>query len=83
MTILFTNYLFNFLQVTGGAADADGRLMKGDQILSVNGQCLKTVSQEDAAAVLKTTTGRVTIKLGRLRPILPRKFPPAAPPGDR
>ncbi|KAG8231568.1 hypothetical protein J437_LFUL011746 [Ladona fulva] len=54
--------------VKGGAAEADGRLMKGDQIIAVNGQDLKGATQEEAAAVLKTATGRVTIKLGRLRP---------------
>lgn len=51
--------------VSGGAANVDGRLMKGDQILSVNGRDLKTASQEEAAAVLKTTSGKVQIKLGR------------------
>ncbi|XP_063241818.1 multiple PDZ domain protein isoform X2 [Bacillus rossius redtenbacheri] len=53
--------------VHGGTAEADGRLMKGDQILAVNGQDLKGATQEEAAAVLKTATGRVTIKLGRLK----------------
>jgi len=42
--------------------------MKGDQILSVNGQDLKSASQEEAAAVLKTVAGKVTMKLGRLKP---------------
>jgi C-terminal processing protease CtpA/Prc len=55
-------------QVHGGTAEADGRLMKGDQILSVNGQDLKSASQEEAAAVLKTVAGKVTMKLGRLKP---------------
>ena len=41
------------LQVKGGVADADGRLMQGDQILSVNGEDMRDVSQEHAAAVLK------------------------------
>lgn len=41
--------------------------MKGDQILSVNGQDLKNASQEEAAGVLKLTTGKVNIKLGRLK----------------
>lgn len=54
-------------QVHGGTAEADGRLMKGDQILSVNGQDLKSASQEEAAAVLKTVAGKVTMKLGRLK----------------
>ncbi|KAJ1523896.1 hypothetical protein ONE63_010449 [Megalurothrips usitatus] len=53
--------------VQGGAAEADGRLMKGDQILSVNGQDLKAASQEEAAAVLKTALGKVAIKVGRLK----------------
>ena len=55
------------LQVHGGAAEADGRLMKGDHILSVNGQDLRNASQEEAAAVLKTALGKVTIKLGRIK----------------
>lgn len=54
-------------QVQGGAAGMDGRLMKGDQILAVNGQDLKSSTQEEAAAVLKTAAGKVTIKLGRLK----------------
>lgn len=41
--------------------------MKGDQILAVNGQDLKNSTQEEAAAVLKTAAGRVTMKLGRLK----------------
>lgn len=51
----------------GGAAGVDGRLMKGDQILTVNGQDVRNASQEEAAAVLKTTTGKVTLKMGRLK----------------
>ncbi|KAE8746965.1 hypothetical protein FOCC_FOCC006385 [Frankliniella occidentalis] len=53
--------------VHGGAAEADGRLMKGDMILSVNGQDLKSASQEEAAAVLKTALGKVTVKVGRIK----------------
>lgn len=51
----------------GGTAEADGRLMKGDQILAVNGQDLKSATQEEAAAILKTALGKVTMKLGRLK----------------
>lgn len=54
-------------QVQGGTAGTDGRLMKGDQILAVNGQDLKNSTQEEAAAVLKTAAGKVTMKLGRLK----------------
>lgn len=41
--------------------------MKGDQILSVMGHDLKNATQEEAAAVLKVTTGKVAMKLGRLK----------------
>lgn len=41
--------------------------MKGDQILSVNGHDVRNASQEDAAAILKTITGKVTLKMGRLK----------------
>nr|CAD7568435.1 unnamed protein product [Timema californicum] len=53
--------------VHGGIAEADGRLMKGDHILAVNGQDLKVATQEEAAAVLKTVSGKVTIRLGRIK----------------
>ncbi|KAJ9587720.1 hypothetical protein L9F63_018847, partial [Diploptera punctata] len=53
--------------VRGGTAEADGRLMKGDQILAVNGHDLKSATQEEAAAVLKTAMGKVTMRLGRLK----------------
>ena len=39
--------------VKGGVAEADGRLMQGDQILTVNGEDLKGATQEEAAALLK------------------------------
>lgn len=42
-----------FLQVKGGVAEADGRLMHGDQILAVNGEDVRHATQEDAAALLK------------------------------
>lgn len=39
--------------VRGGAAELDGRLMQGDQILSVNGDDARHASQEAVAAILK------------------------------
>ncbi|XP_022238826.1 uncharacterized protein LOC106457273 isoform X3 [Limulus polyphemus] len=51
----------------GGVAEADGRLTRGDHILEVNNQDLRAATQEFAAAVLKTTTGRVNMKVGRLK----------------
>ena len=38
--------------VKGGIADADGRLMQGDQILMVNGEDVRHATQEAVAALL-------------------------------
>uniref|UniRef100_A0A3P9H055 PDZ domain-containing protein n=1 Tax=Oryzias latipes TaxID=8090 RepID=A0A3P9H055_ORYLA len=40
-------------QVIPGSPALDGRLMQGDQILSVNGEDTRHTSQEAAAAILK------------------------------
>ena len=47
--------------VKGGAADADGRLVQGDQIISVNGHDLTNSSQEEAAPVLKMAQGKIQV----------------------
>ena len=39
----------------GGVAEADGRLMQGDQILAVNGEDMRNATQEYAAGVLKVS----------------------------
>uniref|UniRef100_A0A8C0QSN5 PATJ crumbs cell polarity complex component n=1 Tax=Chelonoidis abingdonii TaxID=106734 RepID=A0A8C0QSN5_CHEAB len=41
--------------VKGGAADLDGRLIQGDQILSVNGEDMRNASQEVVATILKVS----------------------------
>ncbi|XP_076736241.1 inaD-like protein isoform X5 [Maylandia zebra] len=53
--------------VRGGAAELDGRLMQGDQILSVNGDDARHASQEAVAAILKCARGPVLLELGRLK----------------
>ncbi|KAM9364913.1 inaD-like protein [Pholidichthys leucotaenia] len=53
--------------VRGGAAELDGRLMQGDQILSVNGEDTRNASQEAIAAILKCARGPVLLELGRLK----------------
>ncbi|KAK3795857.1 hypothetical protein RRG08_026009, partial [Elysia crispata] len=53
--------------VKGGVAEADGRLMQGDQILAVNGEDMRNSTQEYAAAVLKTLMGKVNLTVGRLK----------------
>lgn len=46
--------------VPGGAADADGRLQAGDQLMKVDGQSLVGITQERAADYL-VRTGPVVI----------------------
>lgn len=53
--------------VKGGAADLDGRLIQGDQILSVNGEDMRNASQETVATILKCAQGLVHLELGRLQ----------------
>ncbi|MED6275007.1 hypothetical protein CHARACLAT_022083 [Characodon lateralis] len=53
--------------VRGGAAQMDGRVMQGDQILSVNGEDTRHVSQEAVAAMLKCARKPVLLELGRLK----------------
>ncbi|XP_023571591.1 multiple PDZ domain protein isoform X2 [Octodon degus] len=53
--------------VKGGIADADGRLMQGDQILTVNGEDVRDATQEAVAALLKCSLGTVTLEVGRIK----------------
>uniref|UniRef100_A0A8C5NXM7 Multiple PDZ domain crumbs cell polarity complex component n=1 Tax=Jaculus jaculus TaxID=51337 RepID=A0A8C5NXM7_JACJA len=53
--------------VKGGIADADGRLMQGDQILMVNGEDVRDATQEAVAALLKCSLGTVTLEVGRVK----------------
>ncbi|XP_035161525.1 multiple PDZ domain protein isoform X4 [Callithrix jacchus] len=53
--------------VKGGIADADGRLMQGDQILMVNGEDVRNATQEVVAALLKCSLGTVTLEVGRIK----------------
>lgn len=53
------------LQLAGSVASMDGRLTRGDRILSINGTDVTNMAHYEAAAILKTQTGKVTLKLGR------------------
>lgn len=46
----------------------DGRIMKGDMLISVNGQNVENCSGEEAGAILKTVIGKVSLKLHRYKP---------------
>ena len=49
--------------VRGGAAELDGRLMQGDQILSVNGEQVRHAHQEMVAALLKVEIYTSTLNI--------------------
>ncbi|KAK9498157.1 hypothetical protein O3M35_004035 [Rhynocoris fuscipes] len=51
----------------GSVASSDGRLTKGDRLLSVNGIDVTNMPQEEAAAIVKTITGKVSLKIGRYK----------------
>lgn len=51
--------------VCGGAADADGRLQAGDQLLRVDGQNLIGITQERAADFLVRTGPVVTLEVAK------------------
>ncbi|KAK5646541.1 hypothetical protein RI129_005005 [Pyrocoelia pectoralis] len=51
--------------VPGGAADRDGRLTAGDQLLSVDGQSLLGITQEKAAEFLVRTGSVVTLEVAK------------------
>uniref|UniRef100_A0A673CY46 Multiple PDZ domain protein n=1 Tax=Sphaeramia orbicularis TaxID=375764 RepID=A0A673CY46_9TELE len=53
--------------VKGGLVDSDGRLMQGDQILSVNGEDVRSATQEAVAALLKCCVGPINMEVGRFK----------------
>ncbi|XP_061665256.1 multiple PDZ domain protein isoform X2 [Syngnathoides biaculeatus] len=53
--------------IKGGLADADGRLTQGDQILSVNGEDVRSATQETVADLLKRCVGSLKMDVGRFK----------------
>nr|XP_020467076.1 LOW QUALITY PROTEIN: multiple PDZ domain protein [Monopterus albus] len=53
--------------VKGGLVDTDSRLMQGDQILSVNGEDVRSATQEAVAALLKCCMGPIKMEVGRFK----------------
>nr|XP_020452813.1 multiple PDZ domain protein-like isoform X2 [Monopterus albus] len=54
--------------ITGGVADSDGRLLLGDQILSINGEDVRAASQEHAQKLLQSCSGAVHLDVARFKP---------------
>ncbi|XP_051755918.1 multiple PDZ domain protein isoform X3 [Ctenopharyngodon idella] len=53
--------------VKGGVVETDGRLMQGDQILSVNGEDVRSATQEYVASLLKSCAGPIRLEVGRFK----------------
>ncbi|XP_056103104.1 multiple PDZ domain protein isoform X3 [Rhinichthys klamathensis goyatoka] len=53
--------------VKGGVVETDGRLMQGDQILSVNGEDVRSSTQEYVASLLKNCAGPIRLDVGRFK----------------
>ncbi|KAK2816966.1 hypothetical protein Q5P01_025157 [Channa striata] len=51
----------------GGVADSDGRLLLGDQILSINGEDVRAASQEHAQMLLQNCSGAVHLEVARFK----------------
>ncbi|XP_062333566.1 multiple PDZ domain protein [Osmerus eperlanus] len=54
--------------VRGGPADMDGRLLLGDQILSINGEDVKAAEQEHVGVLLQNCPGVVQLEVARFKP---------------
>ncbi|XP_050311280.1 inaD-like protein isoform X2 [Anthonomus grandis grandis] len=54
--------------IAGTPAELDGRIAKGDILITVNGQNIENATSEEAGAILKTATGKISLKLHRYKP---------------
>ncbi|KAK6643502.1 hypothetical protein RUM43_005012 [Polyplax serrata] len=54
--------------LAGSPADRDGRLQKGDRILSINGKSMKGVTHRESLAILKSPRLEVVLVVSRLKP---------------
>ncbi|XP_076305327.1 uncharacterized protein LOC143222563 isoform X2 [Tachypleus tridentatus] len=54
--------------ITGSLADRDGRIKKGDRIISINGRCVKGMSHSVAVNLLKSPRKEVVLVVSRERP---------------
>ncbi|XP_036439310.1 multiple PDZ domain protein [Colossoma macropomum] len=58
----------------GGVVQLDGRLLLGDQILSVNGEDIRAVTQDYASTLLQNCSGSVVLEVARFRAIPPYSY---------
>ncbi|KAM4583716.1 multiple PDZ domain protein-like isoform 2-T2 [Odontesthes bonariensis] len=53
--------------IRGGVADSDGRLLLGDQILSINAEDVRAATQEHAQKLLQSCSGAVHLEVARFK----------------
>lgn len=51
--------------ITGSIADRDGRIRKGDRVLSINGKIIKGATHREALDILKSPRAEVVLVLSR------------------
>merc|ERR1719264_2232646 len=57
--------------ITGSLADRDGRIQKGDRVLSINGRSTKGITHREALSILKAPRAEVVLVLSRSRSVTP------------
>jgi len=57
--------------IPGTLADRDGRIQKGDRVLSINGKSTKGVTHREALSILKAPRAEVVLVLSRSRSVTP------------
>uniref|UniRef100_A0A8D9DQK3 Pro-interleukin-16 n=1 Tax=Cacopsylla melanoneura TaxID=428564 RepID=A0A8D9DQK3_9HEMI len=57
--------------ISGTPADRDGRLQKGDRILSINGKSMKGLTHKESLAILKAPRSEVVLVVSRWKPNAP------------
>jgi len=58
--------------ISGSVADRDGRVQRGDRVLSINGKSLKGVTHREALSILKAPRPEVVLVLSRKRSVSPQ-----------
>merc|ERR1719510_1248391 len=57
--------------IAGSLADRDGRIQKGDRVLSINGRSTKGITHREALSILKAPRAEVVLVLSRSRSVTP------------